>query len=63
MEREAASADYHTSKLWQKNYPRIQILTIEQLLNGAQVDMPPRISMFKKAERINKTEGIQPELI
>jgi site-specific DNA-methyltransferase (adenine-specific) len=59
MEKEAISADFYTSELWQKSYPTIQILTIEQLLNGTQVNMPPAHGTFKKAEKIKKTEGVQ----
>jgi hypothetical protein len=59
MEKEAVSADFYTSELWQKSYPKIQILTIEQLLNGVQVNMPPAHGTFKRAEKIKKSEGVQ----
>lgn len=62
MNREALSAGYYTSELWQKDYPKIQILTIEQLLGGEQVQMPPAHGTFKKAERVKKREGEQAEL-
>jgi len=62
MEKEALSAGYYTSELWQKDYPKIQILTIEQLLNGEQVQMPPSHGTFKKAEKVKKVEGSQSEL-
>ncbi len=61
MSKEAVSAGFYTSPLWQKKYPRLQILTIEQLLAGEEVKMPPAYGTFKQAERIKK-EGIQPEL-
>ena len=59
MDKEAASTDFYTSDLWQKSYPRIQILTIEQLLNGEEVKMPPAYGTFQKAEKIKKVEGKQ----
>lgn len=37
MEQEALYAGLYTSPVWEKDYPVIQILTIEQLLNGAEV--------------------------
>ena len=39
MTREAASAGFYRSA-WGK-FPRLQILTIEQLMNGAKVEQPP----------------------
>lgn len=62
MNEEAFSAGWYTSELWQKKYPKIQILTIEQLLNGAEVQMPPSQRGYKKAERIKRKDGIQSEL-
>jgi len=44
-----------------KRYPRIQILTIKELLNGKQLEYPrvaPEVT-FKKAER--KSKGEEPE--
>lgn len=62
MEKEATVAGFYQSSLYQKHYPRLQILTIEDLLRGKLVDMPPTAQTFKKAERIKKTEGAQGEL-
>jgi uncharacterized protein (DUF934 family) len=49
---------------WQKDYPRIQILTIEDLLNGKGIDMPKYVSgrTFKQAEKVKKKQGKQGEL-
>ena len=52
MTNEAASAGFYHSDLWQKDYPRVQILTVEELLNGAEVKIPPTpagYGAFKKA--------------
>jgi site-specific DNA-methyltransferase (adenine-specific) len=62
MKKEAVSAGYYTSELWQKQYPRLQILTIEQLLAGAEVKMPPEYGVFKAAERIKKKDSDQLEM-
>ena len=50
MQTEAISAGFYHSPSWHKNYHRIQILTIEELLNGAEVQMPPQASTFKEAQ-------------
>jgi site-specific DNA-methyltransferase (adenine-specific) len=62
MEKEALAAGYYTSELWQKDYQRIQILTIAQLLAGADVQMPAAHGTFKQAQRVRKAEGAQPEM-
>jgi site-specific DNA-methyltransferase (adenine-specific) len=59
MQKEAVSTGYYYSEAWQQNYPRIQILTVEELLNGAQVKMPPTHGTFKKAERVKKEDAKQ----
>ena len=54
MKTEAASAGFYESKLWGKKYPKIQLLTIKELLEGRKIDMPPirQVSTtFKKAVR------------
>jgi site-specific DNA-methyltransferase (adenine-specific) len=53
MRTEAADAGRFTSKLWHdKDYPRIQILTVEGLLNGNErVDAPPQVNPFAMAAR------------
>jgi site-specific DNA-methyltransferase (adenine-specific) len=53
MRTEAADAGRYTSKLWHdKDYPRIQILTVEGLLNDTErVDAPPQLNPFAMAAR------------
>lgn len=55
MVKEAVSAGYYTSE----NYPKIQILTIEELLDENQIEMPPQHGTFKQAEKVKKEEGVQ----
>lgn len=53
MQREAASAGFYHSAGWQKDYPKIQILTIDDLLHHrAEVRMPSTSITFKQAERV-----------
>ena len=54
MINEAASAGFFHSEGWHKDYPRIQILTVEELLEGKQVNMPPSGITFKQAEALHQ---------
>lgn len=56
MEKEALGAGFYHSPGWNRDYPRIQIRTIEALLGGAGIEMPPSSVTFKQAERV-KDEG------
>jgi site-specific DNA-methyltransferase (adenine-specific) len=58
MRTEAADAGRYMSKLWHdKDYPRIQILTVEGLLNGTErIDAPPQINPFAMAARESSRE-------
>jgi site-specific DNA-methyltransferase (adenine-specific) len=58
----AASAGFYQSAFWDKSYPRLQILTIEQLLAGAAVQMPPETGTFIAAQKVRKQEGTQGKL-
>ena len=68
MTTEAVSAWFYHSPGWNKDYPRIQILTIEELLQAIKagktqlVDMPPQFGTFKQAQRVQRSDHEQPEL-
>ncbi len=62
MEKEAITAGFYHSPGWQLDYPRIQILTIEQLLGGEQMKMPFTSVTFKQAQKVKQTEGTQGKL-
>ena len=62
MQAEAISAGFYHSPGWNKDYPKIQILTVEELLHGKTVDMPPQTQTnvtFTKAQKITQKEGEQ----
>ncbi len=62
MQAEAIGAGFYHSPGWNKDYPKIQILTTEELLHGKAVDMPPQTQTsvtFAKAPKISKKEGEQ----
>jgi site-specific DNA-methyltransferase (adenine-specific) len=62
MKTEAASAGTYTSETWGKSYPRLQILTIADVLNGKKVDMPPQVSPFAVAPTEKAAKGKQAAL-
>jgi site-specific DNA-methyltransferase (adenine-specific) len=63
MTTEAVKAGFYVSEMWQQKYPKIQILTIEALLSGAQIQMPPSgYGTFKQAPKAKKEEGKQGDL-
>ena len=62
MKTEAATAGLYRSEGWNKDFPRLQILTIEELLNGAEVKMPPSAITFKQAEKEDRKVGEQDSL-
>ncbi|MBE3140232.1 MAG: restriction endonuclease, partial [Thermoplasmata archaeon] len=69
MTTEAVSAGYyqrglkgnqHVGQMWEKDIPRIQILSIEDLFAGKGIEMPPSAyGTFKQAEKIKKPDATQ----
>jgi site-specific DNA-methyltransferase (adenine-specific) len=51
MLAEAAAAGVYHSPGWNRDYPRLQILTIADLLNGVEPKMPPASVTFRQAQR------------
>ncbi|MGI8589087.1 MAG: site-specific DNA-methyltransferase [Chloroflexia bacterium] len=63
MRREAAGTGMYHSQWTSKSYPRLQILTIEDLLVGRSVEMPPTgQEPGAIARRVQRAEGTQGEL-
>ncbi|HXF50284.1 MAG TPA: DNA methyltransferase [Dehalococcoidia bacterium] len=63
MVTEAIAAGRYRSDFWQQDYPRLQIITVEELLRGERVDMPPQVSPFAQAARERSREGTQAEML
>jgi len=62
MKVEAIDAGFYHSPIWNKDYPKIQIITVGKLLKGKTVDMPPQEQTsvtFTRAKRISTPEGEQ----
>ena len=47
MEKEAVSGGFFHSDIWQKDYPKIQLRTISEMLAGHGFDLPPHPSMYQ----------------
>ena len=60
MKTEAAGAGSYHSPGWRNDYAKVQILTIEQLLAGTKIDMPPVGNVtFKKAPPAVKVRSVE----
>ena len=57
MRAEAAEAGFYHSDTWNKDYPKVQILTIEELLDGKQIDMPPIQQVNQTFRRAKREKG------
>jgi hypothetical protein len=58
MRTEAASAGFYASP-WGTEHPRMQVFTVEELLHGKKIDMPPTrdLRTFKKAPKAKRNPG------
>ena len=59
MTTEAVNAGFYFSNVWQRNYPKIQIRTIGEMLGGVEFDLPPHPSMYQAAEKAKRTDAQQ----
>ena len=62
LHTEAVTAGFFESKTWGRKYPKIQLLTIAELLTGKKIDMPPIKQVgatFKKAGKFIKEQNEQ----
>ncbi len=56
---EAAEKGFYHSPGWNKDYPRLQILTVEEILGGKTVDLPPNLQTFKQAGKSKRRRTIR----
>ncbi|MBF0495578.1 MAG: restriction endonuclease [Deltaproteobacteria bacterium] len=61
VEQEAVTAGYYFSEGLNRKYPKIQIISIKQLLEGVEIQMPSIGAAFKKAEI--ESAGVQLNLL
>ena len=62
MRTEAVSAGFYHSDLWQTDYPKIQIRTVGELLEGKGFEVPRHPQTYQASQRITRAEGEQPRL-
>jgi len=63
MKSEAASAGFYASPGWGRDYPRLQILTVEGLLAGVErLERPPAAVTFRQAQKEEPDKPVQPGL-
>jgi hypothetical protein len=58
MKEEAVTAGFYESQTWGRKYPKIQLMTVADLLAGKHIDMPPIKQVgvtFKKAPKASTT--------
>lgn len=54
MLTEASDAGLYESALWQRTFPKLQIITIEELLADKQPKIPPSINPFLTMQRVDR---------
>jgi len=60
MRAEAASAEFYQSPGWHTKHPRLQLITVQELLAATRVDMPPQKQTdrtFKRAPKSTKADS------
>lgn len=56
MVKEVNVTEPYVSPLWKHEFPKLQILTIEQLLKGERPKTPPTVSLFQEAQQLKKAD-------
>ena len=51
MQTEAVTAGHYHSEIWQRDYPKIQIRTVSQLLTDHHFDLPHQLPSYEPAQR------------
>ena len=59
MRTEAVSAGFYHSDIWQRDYPKLQLRTIAELLAGTEFEVPRHASMYQAAQPVQRTQGRQ----
>ena len=60
MRQEASTAGVYHSQLWNRDYPRLQILTIRELLAGQKPQLPPFVlPTYQRAERVQAKQAAE----
>ena len=62
MRQEAAAAGFYRSDLWQRDYAKIQLRTVGEMLSGNGFELPPRPADYQPAQRVRRPQGRQAAL-
>ena len=62
MRQEAASGGLYHSDLWGREFPKIQLRTVGEMLAGQGFDLPPRPGDYQPAQRVRRPQGRQARL-
>ena len=59
MRQEAAAAGFYHSDLWARDFAKIQLRTVGEMLSGQGFDLPPRPGDYQPAQRVRRPQGRQ----
>ena len=59
MNSEAASGGFYHSDLWQQDFPKIQLRTVSEMLEGRGFELPNRPASYQPAQRVRRPQGQQ----
>ena len=60
MRTEAVAGGFYHSDLWQKDFPKIQVRTVSEMLEGKGFDLPPQpVASYQAAQRVRRSPGKQ----
>ena len=62
MRQEAAAAGFFHSDLWAREFPKIQLRTVDEMLSGNGFELPPRPADYQPAQRVRRPQGRQARL-
>ena len=62
MRQEAAAAGFYHSDLWGREFAKIQLRTVGEMLAGQGFDLPPRPGDYQPAQRVRRPQGRQATL-
>lgn len=57
MKQEAVTAGFYESSIWGRQYPKIQLLTITELIAGKIIEMPPIRQVDRTFKKAPKAKG------
>ena len=59
MRSEASSGGLFQSDVWQRDFPKIQLRTIGEMMAGSGFDLPTRSVVYQPAQRVRRPQGRQ----